>query len=115
MLFLTKATSEFAVVTAVTNSSHFTATQNDASSMTTGSTINITRLKRSAFEEPSRNMMGVVGGSAGTKTLSGTNTRFQLQLHLEILLLLTMVQVILEGELLKFHLILLHLWMKHLL
>ena len=76
-----QTTSEFAVVTAVTNSSHFTATQNDASSMTTGSTINITRLKRSAFEEPSRNMMGVVGGSAGTKTLSGTNTRFQLQLH----------------------------------
>ena len=78
---LNQTTSEFAVVTAVTNSSSFTATQNDASSMTSGSAISITRLRRSAFSEPSRNMMGVIDGTAGGNTLSGTNTRFQLQLH----------------------------------
>jgi len=80
-VILNQTTDEYAIVTAVANSSQFTASQNDASSMTTGFTISITRLKRSAFSEPSRNMMGVVDGAAGGNTLSGTNTRFQLQLH----------------------------------
>tara|TARA_Y100000593_G_scaffold80192_1_gene149622 strand:- start:2025 stop:4343 length:2319 start_codon:yes stop_codon:yes gene_type:complete len=80
-VLLNQTTNEFAIVTAVTNSSSFTATQNDASSMTSGSTISITRLKRSAFEETIRNMMGVIDGTAGGTTISGTNTRFQLQLH----------------------------------
>ena len=74
-------TNEDAIVTAVANSSEFTATQNDASSMTSGSSITITRLKRSAFEEGTDNMMGAVDGTGGGTTLSGTNTRFQLQLH----------------------------------
>ena len=80
-VILNQTTSELAVVTAVTNSSSFTASQNTDATMTSGSTISITRLKRSAFSEPSRNMMGVVDGTAGGKTLSGTNTRFTIQLH----------------------------------
>ena len=74
--------SEVAIVTAVANNSQFTATQNDASSMTSGSTIVISRMKRSAFSEPARNMMGVIDGTVGETTVSGTNTRFQLQLHI---------------------------------
>ncbi len=80
-VLVNQTTNEFAIVETVTNSSSFTASQNDASTMTSGSTISITRLRRSAFIEGSRNMMGVIDGTAGGNTLSGTNTRFQLQLH----------------------------------
>jgi hypothetical protein len=80
-VIINQTTNEFAIVETVTNSSSFIATQNDASSMTSGSTISLTRLRRSAFIEGSRNMMGVIDGTAGGNTLSGTNTRFQLQLH----------------------------------
>ena len=80
-VLINQTTSEVAIVETVTNSSSFTASQNDASTMTSGSTISLTRLRRSAFIEGSRNMMGVIDGTAGGNTLSGTNTRFQLQLH----------------------------------
>ena len=80
-VLINQTTNEVAIVETVTNSSSFTASQNDASTMTSGSTISITRLRRSAFIEGSRNMMGVIDGTAGGNTLSGTNTRFQLQLH----------------------------------
>ena len=80
-VILNQTTSEVAIVTAVTNSSSFTASVNSDASMTAGSTVTITRMKRSAFSEPSRNMMGVIDGTAGASTISGTNTRFQLQLH----------------------------------
>jgi len=75
-------TNEVAIVTAVTNSSSFTASQNTDATMTSGSTISISRMKRSAFEEPARNMMGVIDGTAGAQSISGTNTRFLLQLHI---------------------------------
>ena len=81
-VILNQTTSELAIVSAVTNSSSFTASQNTDASMTSKvHTISITRLKDLHFSEPSRNMMGVVDGTAGGKTLSGTNTRFTIQLH----------------------------------
>ena len=79
-----KSTLEYGIVTAIANNNSFTAFQNNGSSVvgTGGATgVNIARLKRSAFEEPARNMMGVISATAGETTVSGTNTRFQQQIH----------------------------------
>ena len=44
----------------------------------TGTTL--TRLKRSSYEEDPINMIGSIAGVVGSKTITGTNTQFQLQL-----------------------------------
>lgn len=81
------STSNIAVVTAVANSSEFTAVATGSGSDTgllagTGSAKTIRRLKRSAFEEPAENMLGTIQVSLGANTITGTNTKFQTQINL---------------------------------
>ena len=76
--------SNVGIVTAIANSSEFTATTNAGSLLDTQGTTTITlvRKKRSAFEEPSSHMMGVLTVAlSAPSTVSGTNSHFTKQLH----------------------------------
>ena len=73
------------IVTAIANSSEFTATTNSGAILATNgtTTLTIVRKMRSAFEEPASHMMGVVAvqSADGMSVVSGTNTHFTKQLH----------------------------------
>jgi len=76
--------SNVAIVTAVANSSQFTATLEDGTSLLAEAATDITvvRKKRSAFAEPYENMMGTVAYlEASPTTLTGTNTHFTKQIY----------------------------------
>ena len=73
------------IVTAVTNNSSFVATTNAGSLIGTSgdTTVSLARKKRSAFEEPSSHMMGVITVSlSAPTTVSGTNSHFTKQIHI---------------------------------
>ena len=76
--------SNVGIVTAIANSSEFTATTNAGALLDTQGTgsITIVRKKRSAFEEPASHMMGVVTvATSAPQTVSGTNSHFTKQIH----------------------------------
>ena len=76
--------SNVGIVTAIANSSQFTAVTNAGSLVddSGATTISLVRKKRSAFEEPSSHMMGVVTVAlSAPTTVSGTNSHFTKQLH----------------------------------
>ena len=70
------------LVTSVTNSTSFTAVQNTGANAGGASTASLTlnRFKRSAFEESSDQMLGVVSVvTSAPTTISGTDTAFKSQ------------------------------------
>ena len=80
------SSSKVAIVTAIANSSQFTAVATGSGSDTgilagSGSGKTVRRLKRSAFAEPAENMLGTIQASLGANTISGTNTKFQTQIN----------------------------------
>ena len=77
------------IVTAITSNTAITISQATGGLETTGmgddvamSGASLVRKKRSAFEEPAVNMLGNLSVSAGSTTITGTDTNFTRQLHL---------------------------------
>ena len=67
------------IVTAIASDTAATVFSNGKDAQSSGATIK--RLKRSAFSEPSTNMIGTVTVQAGNTTVSGTKTKFDLQVN----------------------------------
>ena len=65
------------IVVAIAGDTAATVYGASKSAQTSGATIK--RLKRSAFSEPSTNMIGTVSVAAGNTTVTGTKTKFALQ------------------------------------
>ena len=73
-----------AIVTAVANSSQFTATLKDGTSLLADAATDITvvRKKRSAFAEPASHMLGTIEVElSAPSTVAGTTTHFTKQVH----------------------------------
>lgn len=80
------------IVTSITNSTTFTAVQNSGDNMGGAQTseISLVRFKRSAFEEPAKNMLGVVSVvTTAPTTISGTDTAFKSQVTVGDILTIT--------------------------
>ena len=67
------------IVTAIASDTAATVYSNGKDAQTSGATIK--RLKRSAFSEPSTNMIGTVTVAAGNTTVTGSKTKFDLQIN----------------------------------
>ena len=82
------------VVTAVTNSTSLTVAGHNASAQGAGNTA--VRLKRSGFSEGA-SMIGVVTVAAGNTSLSGVNTKFDLQVNVGDILTINGQEVIVNS------------------